>query len=148
MLCWVAYECEFEKRIPPNIPLPTLLYKTMQKPKSTNVNPSNIARNRTASTLELPNNLRRAPCKMLGFCTPNVGPPGAVQYVNHNARATSMVTARSPLVQNSKTPEPHTILPPDPTTPRAKPSSPPHPRAAQNNLQFALFHKASRQLGG
>src|SRR5437762_2570978 len=74
-----------------------------------NINPSSIARDRTASRRELPNNLRRAPRKTNGFYTPNVGPLRTMHNVNRTGATISMVTARRPLVQNSKIPERQTI---------------------------------------
>jgi hypothetical protein len=117
---------------PPNIQLPTLRYKRCKKRKSMSVNPSSIARHRTASRLEFSNNPRRSPCKTTGFRTPDVGPLRTMQSVNHNAATTSMVTERRPLVQNSKIPERQTIVRPEPATTSAKPALPPPARAAQN----------------
>jgi len=106
--------------------------QTMQKRKSMDVNSSSNARDRTASRLELPNNLRRAPFNTTGFCTPDVGPLRPMQNVNHGRATTSMVTERKPLVQNSKIPERQTILRPEPATTCVTPALPPPARAAQN----------------
>jgi hypothetical protein len=95
----MGVECQTLKH-----PVADSALQTIQKPKSMNVNPSSIARHRITSRLEYSNNLRRAPRKMMGFCTPNVGPLSTVQYVNYNAATTSMVTARQLLVQFQKSP--------------------------------------------
>ncbi len=103
-----------------------------KKLKTMNINPSSIARDRTASTLGLPNNPRRAPCKITGFRSPDVGPLRTMHNVNHGRATTSMVTERKPLAQNSKTPERQTIVRPEPATASAKPALPPPSRTAQN----------------
>src|SRR6476660_2165924 len=105
---------------------------TMRKLKSMNVNLLSIARYRTAPKRESPNNLPRAPRKMIGFCTPHVGPLSAMQNVNRAGATTSMVTKRRPVVQNSKIPERQTISLRESPMTSAKPAFPPYPRAAQN----------------
>jgi len=77
---------------------------TIRKLKSMNVNLSSIARNRTASRRQSPNNLHRAPRKMIGFCTPHVGPLPAMQNVNRTGATTSMVTKRRPPQAKLKNP--------------------------------------------
>jgi hypothetical protein len=75
-----------------------------------NVNSSNIARDRTASSLELPNNLHREPRKTIEFRPPHAGPLRPMQNVNRTAATTSKSPSGEPLVQNSKIPERQTIL--------------------------------------
>ena len=105
---------------------------TILKLKSMHINPSSIARYRTASRRESPNNLHRAPRKMIGFWTPHVGPLSTMQNVNRAGATTSMVTKRRPLVQNSKIPKRQTILLRESPTTSAKPALPPHLRTVQN----------------
>src|SRR6476646_5195608 len=97
-----------------------------------NVNPSSIARDRTASRREFSHNLHRTPRKTTGFRTPDVGPLRTMQNVHHGRATTSMVTEYKPLVQNSKIPERQTIVRPEPPTTSAKPALPPQPRTVQN----------------
>jgi hypothetical protein len=113
-------------------PVADCALQTIKKPKSMNVNPSSIARSRTASRRELPNNLRRAPRKMIEFRTPHVGPLRTMQNVNRTGATTSMLTERKPSMQNPKNTERHTILRPSPATTRAKPAHPTDRPAAQN----------------
>src|SRR5215204_7412385 len=74
-----------------------------------NVNPSSIARYRTASRLQLPKSLGRAPRKTTEYCTPNVGPLHMTQNVNRAGTTTSNSPSAAPRVQNSKIPERQTI---------------------------------------
>jgi hypothetical protein len=113
-------------------PVADCALQTIKKPKSMNVNPSSIARSRTASRRELPNNLRRAPRKMIEFRTPHVGPLRTMQNVNRTGATTSTSPSAEPSVQNSKIPERQTIVRPEPATSSAKPALPPPARAAQN----------------
>ena len=94
---------------------------TNRKPKSMNLNLSSIARDRAAPRLELPNDLRRLPRTMIGFCAPHVGPLSTVQSVNHLGATTSMLTSAKPLRQNSKIRERQIILLGDRPTTSAKP---------------------------
>jgi hypothetical protein len=79
-----------------------------------NVNSPSIARRRAASRLESSVNLRRARCKTIEFRTPHVGPPLAMQNVNHNAAITSKSSSADSLVQNTKITERQTLLLPRP----------------------------------
>ena len=90
--------------------------QTIQKLTSMNVNPSSIARDRTVSRRELPNNLRRAPRKTIGFCTPDEKFHRTMQNVNQKGATTSIVMRADPLRQNSKIPERQPISPRKPPT--------------------------------
>jgi hypothetical protein len=83
--------------------------QAIQKLKSININALNIARDRIARRLELPNDLRRPPRTIIGFFTPHVGPLRTMQIVNHMVATTSMLPRSKPLRQNSKIPERQTI---------------------------------------
>src|SRR5712671_2631471 len=76
-----------------------------------NINPSNIARDRTTPGLELPNNLRCAPRETIRFCTPDEKFRRTMQNVNHTGATTSKSPSENALRQNSKIPERETISP-------------------------------------
>src|SRR5215204_6962141 len=105
-----------------------------------NVNPSSIARYRTASRLQLPKSLGRAPRKTTEYCTPNVGPLHVTQNVNRAGTTTSNSPSAAPRVQNSKIPERQTISLPHPAATSAKPTLPP---SACLNPQLASFSAPS-----
>src|SRR4051794_18318493 len=81
-----------------------------------NINLLSIARDRTASKRDLPNNPHRAPRTIIGFCTPHVGPLRAMQNVNQTGATTWKPRSANALGQNSKAPECQTISPQEPTS--------------------------------
>ncbi len=97
-----------------------------------NVNPSNIAHDRTASTQELPNNLFRPWRETMGFCTAEEDFRRNMRNLNHTHATTSIRNERKPQIQNQKNTERHTILRPRPSTTSAKHSPPMYPPIAEN----------------